>query len=245
MNIKRFLVGSMVLLLVAAICTPLALEARRKSKKDKVKIKIIDVSEKDSEESREEGKKVKLSPDKEVIIVIIKDRKINLAAFLDGLGVDSEDFTGGTPGFTGGSGTVAFEGYGDPPKNPPPTVNPCEFSVVKPHDGSEGNDVIDLSALGDAYVVHGLGGDDTITGPHKPSTLYGDSGNDTITGGNCPDKLYGGEGNDTLNGGPGDDELRGGEGNDVLNGGPGDDVIYKGEDDTVIPSEGDDVIHHL
>ncbi|BAZ50193.1 hemolysin-type calcium-binding protein [Nostoc sp. NIES-4103] len=70
-----------------------------------------------------------------------------------------------------------------------------------------GNDTINVTALGNAEI-------------------YTNGGNDSITTGNGNDTLEGGDGNDTLNAGAGNDRLSDGAGNDILNGGDGDDNIY-------------------
>ncbi|OEK01152.1 hypothetical protein BFP97_06350 [Roseivirga sp. 4D4] len=72
-------------------------------------------------------------------------------------------------------------------------------------------------------VLHGYGGDDTITDVG--------GGNDTFFGDEGDDELYGEDGNDTLNGGTGDDELFGGADNDTLNGGLGTDLLEGGTGD--------------
>lgn len=50
-------------------------------------------------------------------------------------------------------------------------------------------------------IVHGEGGDDTITGTDGYDDLYGGAGNDVLDGGKDVDYLFGEEGNDTLTGG--------------------------------------------
>jgi len=77
-----------------------------------------------------------------------------------------------------------------------------------------------FAANDNGTALHGLGGNDTITGGKGGDTLYGDPGNDYLTGGRANDLeqgnnlLYGGDGNDTLVGGRGNDTLYGEAGKD-------------------------------
>ena len=64
--------------------------------------------------------------------------------------------------------------------------------------------------------LHGLGGDDTISGRELDDNIYGEEGNDTLYGRDGDDDIYGGDGNDTLYGENGDDRLYGGAGDDRL-----------------------------
>ena len=77
-------------------------------------------------------------------------------------------------------------------------------------------------------VIHGLAGDDTISGDDGDDTLYGNVGDDTLMGDDDDDTLSGGPGNDKLYGGRDDDMLMGGSGNDTLDGGRGDDELSGG-----------------
>ncbi|MCP4991974.1 MAG: calcium-binding protein, partial [Colwellia sp.] len=93
-------------------------------------------------------------------------------------------------------------------------------------------DVNTLDSMG--LVVQGTEFDDVLAGlSSKDDELHGLGGNDTLTGSSGNDKLYGGDGNDSLDGSSGDDLLYGGAGNDtlsvytgtnVLDGGAGDDT---------------------
>ena len=84
-----------------------------------------------------------------------------------------------------------------------------------PNIWPESYDVEDAELEG-ANVVHGLGGDDEISGDDGDDSLFGNAGDD---------RLMGDDGDDTLNGGRGNDNLKGGDDMDVLLGGPGDDVL--------------------
>jgi hypothetical protein len=118
--------------------------------------------------------------------------------------------------------------------------------------GTEGNDMIVVSPVGDAgdvevrlnavllglyrpsgrIIVYGQDGDDDIqiAGSIAASVwLYGDAGND---------RLKGGAGHDALFGGSGDDLIVGGSGRDLLIGGTGDDrIVGNGDDDILIAGD--------
>lgn len=64
-------------------------------------------------------------------------------------------------------------------------------------------------------ALHGLEGDDTLTGLPTADRLFGDEGDDVIFGSNGNDSLDGGDGSDTLRGDPGGDTLNGGAGFDT------------------------------
>jgi Ca2+-binding RTX toxin-like protein len=84
-----------------------------------------------------------------------------------------------------------------------------------------------------SFVVHGLGGDDTVDltasgGAQQiivPATLSGGAGKDKLSGGAGHDILLGGAGSDILRGNPGDDILIGESGNDTISGGAGFDML--------------------
>uniref|UniRef100_UPI0035299187 CAP domain-containing protein n=1 Tax=Roseovarius conchicola TaxID=3121636 RepID=UPI0035299187 len=74
----------------------------------------------------------------------------------------------------------------------------------------------DMLTLSSAGTLHGLGGNDVLTGSAGNDALFGDGGfdllrggggNDGLNGGNHADNLYGEDGNDTLDGGNGFDRL--------------------------------------
>ncbi|HWM08635.1 MAG TPA: hypothetical protein VNO82_04800, partial [Solirubrobacteraceae bacterium] len=109
-------------------------------------------------------------------------------------------------------------------------------------NGTNGDDVVTVSASGstvragglaatvsvtgaaaatDRLTVNALGGDDVVdaSGLSAATLLL------TLNGGANDDILLGGNGNDTLLGGAGDDVLIGGPGADIIDGAPGDDVV--------------------
>jgi Ca2+-binding RTX toxin-like protein len=88
------------------------------------------------------------------------------------------------------------------------------------------------------YVVLGTPGDDALLTLGNASLLDGGGGNDTIDGSERDDVLRGGSGNDTLYGHGGDDTLEGGLGNDVLVGGDGSDLyMYSRADGSEVITE--------
>lgn len=98
--------------------------------------------------------------------------------------------------------------------------------------GGTGNDTI-LAGDG-ADRVDGGAGDDLIFGDSGADTLYGGAGNDILDGGDPGDVST-----DLLDGGDGDDHLEGSGGTDTLLGGAGNDVILGDDDDA---NDGDDYI---
>ena len=78
-------------------------------------------------------------------------------------------------------------------------------------------------------TLHGNNTDEVLDGiAGQANIMYGYGGNDTLTGSSVSDKLYGGDGNDVLMGGSGNDTLVGGTGNDLLDGGAGSDRYHFG-----------------
>ena len=118
-------------------------------------------------------------------------------------------------------------------------------------EGTEGDDTIDGSYLGDPEgdlvdagdnqtgtngdVIDAAGGNDVVFAGNGDDTIYGGAGNDTLwaddaaSAGN--DLVYGGDGDDTLTGGLGDDTLSGDAGNDTLSGSEGHDSLIGGAGD--------------
>ena len=95
--------------------------------------------------------------------------------------------------------------------------------------GGSGNDTVEG---GDGFdLIHGGSGDDLLKGGAGNDLVRGGSGNDTIEGGEGNDRLLGGSGDDSIDGGAGDDRLWGGEGNDTLTGGEGEDTFVLVEKD--------------
>ena len=76
-------------------------------------------------------------------------------------------------------------------------------------DGTDQNNTINASLLDPnvAYVIHGNGGDDILTGGNLNDTLDGGTGNDIMNGGAGNDLFIGGAGNDTMFGGSGIDTV--------------------------------------
>jgi Ca2+-binding RTX toxin-like protein len=79
----------------------------------------------------------------------------------------------------------------------------------------------------DNGIIHGLGGDDGLSGGSGNDELYGEDGNDTLYGNDGNDILDGGTGNDILNGGNGYDTYIFGRGynNDVINDWGGNSIV--------------------
>lgn len=120
-------------------------------------------------------------------------------------------------------------------------------------DGGAGNDTIETGT--EAAYVFGGAGDDVLTAGSSPAALYGGAGADALgveSAYNSGSYLDGGSGDDTLTGGAGNDILEGGEhaggaafGDDLIDGGAGDDLIRGGLGaDTLIGGDGDDTIDH-
>lgn len=125
--------------------------------------------------------------------------------------------------------------------------------------GTEGDDVIDVSAgdrpdlvvayegndtirtgPGDDLVCSGGGNDSIDSGPGK-DRITASGGNDSIAAGAGDDVIYAGGGNDTLLGGPDKDTLRGEGGVDLLQGDDGDDQLSgDNEIDVVVGGAGTD-----
>jgi Ca2+-binding RTX toxin-like protein len=98
---------------------------------------------------------------------------------------------------------------------------------------TESNGVVTVSGLAtdvtiagfdssDRIVINGLGGDDVINASTLPAGIL-----ITENGGDGADVLLGGAGNDTLSGGAGDDILNGGGGQDILDGGTGNNILLQ------------------
>ena len=111
-------------------------------------------------------------------------------------------------------------------------------------DGIAGNDIIDLSLVGNEIVVNGLAAQVTIDHADKSDLLVidGSAGSDFIdahglAAGHIGLQLFGGDGGDVLIGSAGNDTLEGGTGNDELDGGLGNDSFRYSS-----PLDGHDVI---
>jgi len=77
--------------------------------------------------------------------------------------------------------------------------------------GGSGADTIDasLSTLV-AHTLHGMDGNDVLTGSALADTIYGGKGNDTLNGSDLVDTMKGGDGDDIMQGGTGNDNIDGG-----------------------------------
>ena len=123
------------------------------------------------------------------------------------------------------------------------SVMPQPDSVIV--EGTNGDDVIQVSGDASGVAVVGLAAQVNITGAEAANdrlTLNARAGDDvveasglaagaiqlTANGEDGDDVLIGGAGADTLAGGAGDDVLVGGLGLDILDGGPGDNVVIQG-----------------
>jgi len=112
-------------------------------------------------------------------------------------------------------------------------------------EGTNGDDVIQVSGDASGVAVVGLAARVNITGAEAANdrlTVNARAGDDvveasglaagaiqlTANGDDGDDVLIGGDGADTLAGGAGDDVLVGGPGLDILDGGPGDNVVIQG-----------------
>lgn len=82
--------------------------------------------------------------------------------------------------------------------------------------------------VGDAQLLNGTSGNDTLIGKNHNDTIYGFNGND---------HLHGVEGNDSISGGDGHDSITGGDGSDTIYGGAGNDVIEVGDSSTETSSD--------
>jgi Ca2+-binding RTX toxin-like protein len=106
--------------------------------------------------------------------------------------------------------------------------------------GTDGNDVLDLSALTAnqrLLRIEGNGGSDNIRGANTRDTIFGDGGTETDLDPDAPggdDILHGEGNNDDIYGNGGDDRIDGGDGNDALYGGIGADIVIGGSGDDLI-----------
>ncbi|MHC4877828.1 MAG: Calx-beta domain-containing protein, partial [Planctomycetota bacterium] len=101
--------------------------------------------------------------------------------------------------------------------------------------GNGGDDTVTIDDINDVgffvLIANGGAGADTISAAgadigNVPLVLNGDGGSDTITGSTGIDSIFGGDGDDQVDGGAGDDQINGNDGDDALDGGAGDDAIF-------------------
>jgi uncharacterized repeat protein (TIGR02059 family) len=111
-------------------------------------------------------------------------------------------------------------------------------------DYGYGNGLANRMTASDAgSLLHGWGGNDTLSGGASRDRLYGSSGDDRLYGNGGNDRLYGGTGKDRLEGGTGRDYLAGDSGNDILKGGDGHDTINGGSgNDVLYGGKGKDIL---
>jgi Ca2+-binding RTX toxin-like protein len=127
--------------------------------------------------------------------------------------------------------------------------------------GSASGDVIYAAGSVQNWLMHGNGGDDTLTGGGNGDTLIGGAGNDRLVNGTVlylgtdavnADLTAGrvsGQGEDTLSGvthligSEGNDTLRGGTFASTIDGGFGNDVLYTGGTTYIDASLGADTVH--
>jgi Ca2+-binding RTX toxin-like protein len=115
--------------------------------------------------------------------------------------------------------------------------------------GTSGNDVRngDLNWAGEADIIQGLEGDDTLSGLGGDDIIEGGAGRDTLDGGEGADILNGDVGDDTLIGGAGADEITMGTGVDTVTAGDDGDVIFVGANltaaDSIDGGAGFDILH--
>ena len=96
---------------------------------------------------------------------------------------------------------------------PQPVVAPVPPAVVVTSlSGDENGNTMRTS--GAVLTLHGLGGDDNLTGGTGNDSLHGGAGNDVLTGGAGDNLLVGDIGNDRFNAGEGRDLYEGGQGID-------------------------------
>ncbi len=107
---------------------------------------------------------------------------------------------------------------------------------------SDGDDIVDATALGVDVFVHGGTGDDRILAGAGDDTLEGGYGEDELRGGAGEDWIHGRGGNDALFGQGDADIVVGGTGYDVVMGGEGADALYGGDDSDALYGDAEDVI---
>lgn len=101
----------------------------------------------------------------------------------------------------------------------------------------------------DGAVIHGNGGNDTITGSQKDDFLSGGAGDDIVRGASGRDLILGGSGDDVLSGGAGNDLIDGGAGYDTavfLNDALADVTLTQDDNRIVVTSsEGTDALKNV
>ncbi|OFW79817.1 MAG: hypothetical protein A2887_06370 [Alphaproteobacteria bacterium RIFCSPLOWO2_01_FULL_40_26] len=98
----------------------------------------------------------------------------------------------------------------------------ARLANIEEINGSDGDDIIDLSSRKYTY------NDITLNGNDGNDVLWSNDGNDIINGGAGNDHIVGGRGDDILNGDEGNDIIKGHDGNDTIDGGKDNDKITGG-----------------
>ncbi|MBP2639091.1 MAG: hypothetical protein H6Q66_42 [Firmicutes bacterium] len=141
--------------------------------------------------------------------------------------IEDYDFSGGvSPHFIQADGTEIL----------PAEIAPGYYSFGGLDHNFATINADNISAANDSGVLlHGLAGNDTITGGAGNDTLYGDYGNDSLMGGRTNDSA---QGNNLLYGGAGADTLIAGSGSDTLYGDTGQDdyTLWNGCGEAIIAS---------
>lgn len=108
--------------------------------------------------------------------------------------------------------------------------------------GNDQDNLIEVGGTG--VIIHGGGGNDTVTSMRQNDVIYGDDGNDVIDSADGADRLYGGNGDDVIRAGGGQDQIAGDAGNDWIDAGNDNDIVDAGSGaDTVYGWLGADILH--
>lgn len=153
-----------------------------------------------------------------------------------------------------------------PPKDEPAKKIEGEGTDSNKIEGTDGDDTIDVSKVGeDQYKVTVTNSDDPtknqehiLTGEQLKNTqINAGAGDDTVRVGDDVtvginfdlgdgnDSAFGGAGDDTIHGGSGHDVISGGAGFDFITGGSGSDALYADKDDTVYTGSFTGGVHNL
>ena len=100
------------------------------------------------------------------------------------------------------------------------------YGNVRRFEGSQFDDRIDGTLVGNSLHILGRRGADKLFGSSSGDSLYGGHGNDFMQVGGGDDVAGGGTGDDEIYASyRGDDTIRGDDGNDVIGGGEGNDIL--------------------
>jgi Ca2+-binding RTX toxin-like protein len=143
-------------------------------------------------------------------------------------GTTGDDFLNLTLQFPGSQNTSLFGTRRLTAGGTPVETDAASGIGILQVEGLDGNDTIDLSALGFAGPAFGT----TVDGGAGNDTLIGSDRDETFLGGTEDDQMTGNGGDDTFSGGPGTGSASGGADNDTadatvetFDGGPGQDGI--------------------